>query len=80
MCSIQGGSASEGLFARKARCCKISGRVVKNPWPLASFMRVLAFADLLRNAISKLQCVNWMTERAVLCLKLWHDQGKGGEG
>jgi hypothetical protein len=26
------GRASEGFFARKARCCKISGRVVKNPW------------------------------------------------
>ena len=32
MCSIYGWSASEGFFARKARCCKISGRVVKNPW------------------------------------------------
>ena len=43
MCSIYGWSASEGFFARKARCCKISGRVVKNPWALVSLMRALAF-------------------------------------
>ncbi len=39
MCSIYGWSASEGFFAGKARCCKISGRVVKNLWALVSLRR-----------------------------------------
>jgi hypothetical protein len=33
MCSVYGWSACEGFFARKARRCKISGRVEKNANP-----------------------------------------------
>ena len=47
MCSIYGWSASEGFFARKTRCCQISGRVVKNPWAHAGSSVLLISFEML---------------------------------